>query len=145
MKTIIHVLDTIDNNRLKEYLSSFPISKRIEAYGLFWIVMETLAMLDNKWDHLDKQKLLEYHSEESQEIILSNVKQIDKALKTMIKTELLIPEDNYYYSPFQRLTRKSYEIKKIKEIGLRTLVQRLEDKIKFLELRRPILKKKIMV
>jgi len=148
MKTIIHVLKTTSNKKVKKYLSHFPINKQIEAYGLFWIIVETLAIQSNKWD-LDKSKLLDKRDEDTQEMILNHSTKIDKAIEAMIDSGFLIPEDTYYYSAFQRIVIENYRVKKLAEVELKQkvrsqeiLIKRLEEKIEFLKNPRPLLKKK---
>lgn len=137
----IHKFNTLDNVKIQEYLSNFPKTQRAEAYGLFWIIVETLFREGNKWD-LDKSKLLNHRSELTQDLILSYAKQFDKALKFMVKVEILLPEQDYYYSPFQRILTENYNEKNLRRKEQDLLVKRLEEKIAFLKNPKPLLKKK---
>lgn len=146
MKSFRHVAQTIDTPRIKDYLALFPETKRIKYYGYFWLIVESLFMMENKWEHCDKSLLLKNRTTETKNLLLIDVNAVDKAIKGMIKVGLLKEENNYYFSPFQRLMQENALNAKKKRMCLHELeseiakkeklLSRLNDKVEFIKSRK---------
>lgn len=137
-KIILHLVNTLDNNKVQAYLNHFPIKERPKYYAVFWIILESTNILNNRYQ--DVSELLINRSEYASEMILDiGAVVFNKAIKAMVELGLLVKEGDYYYSPFQRLyyesRQKKNNLKESEVENLKKINERLEDKIKFLQSR----------
>lgn len=137
-----HHNQALENTKIKRFLDYWTEpDHRAIAYAAFWVVMEMLHRNKNKLP-IKFELMAEHFDNYSRELF--TVQFIDVVIKKMIEAELLLTEEDYFYSPYQKLikdnkqrqednlqTKYQKSLKRIDEQD--KLIKRLNDKIDFLK------------
>jgi len=125
---LIHLNKTFANSKVQACLDEIDEKSQTEFYGLFWIVQEVLSQNNNAiYKNQIDQAIYEYGGYKPHFGIA------DYELELLIKYEFIKEENNYYYSPFQRITLENRKNKKQSIADKEKLIKRLEEKIEFLK------------
>lgn len=137
-----HHNQALDNTKIKRFLDYWvEEDQKAIAYAAFWVVMEMLHRNKNKLP-IKFELMAEYFDNYSRDLF--PIQFIDVVIKKMLEAELLLTEEDYFFSPYQKLV-KDNKIKHEENLQAKNqklnnivgeqekLIRRLNDKINFLK------------
>lgn len=137
-----HHNQALDNTKIKRFLDYWvEEDHKAIAYAAFWVVMEMLHLHKNKLP-IKFELMAEYFDNYSRDLFRAEY--VNVVIKKMLEAELLLTEEDYFFSPYQKLV-KDNKIKHEENLQAKNqklnnivgeqekLIKRLNDKINFLK------------